>query len=121
MLARVLAYLGELVLGRSISPDPVDALFGLAHHLIPALIPSLPRCAQPILFALHDRRTWHVEVIAFVHLLAVEVGAVTREASRDAMAVRAKITFAVVSHGVSPSLDHDWCERRPIRTTGRAW
>ena len=120
MLARVLAYLGELVLGRGISPDPAYALLSLAHHFITPLVPSLPSRAQPILFALHDRRARHVEVVALVHLLAVEVGAVTSEATRDAMTVCAKITFAVVGHGVTPSLDRDWCERRPTRTTVRA-
>lgn len=99
MLARVLAYLGELVLGRGIGSNPTYALLGLTHHLIPALIPCLPGCAQPILFALHDRRARHVEVIALVHLLTVEVKAVATDATRDAMTVGAKITFAVVSQG----------------------
>lgn len=120
MLARVLAYLGELVLGRSISPDPAYALLGLTHHFIPSLIPSLPGRAQPILFALHDRRARHVEVIALVHLLAVEVVTAAGKATRDAMAGGSKIAFTVVGHGVTPSLDRDWCERRPTRTTVRA-
>src|SRR5665647_355677 len=120
MLARVLAYLGELVLGRGIGSDPAYALFGFAHHLVAPLIPCLPGRAQPFLLALHDRRARHVEVIALVHLLTVEVVAVTTKATRDAITVNAKITFAVVSHRLTPSLDHDWCERRPTRTMVRA-
>jgi hypothetical protein len=59
------------------------------------------------LFALHDGRARHVEVIALVHLLTVEVRAIAREAPRYAMTCGAKVTFSVVSHGVTPSLDHD--------------
>ena len=120
MLARVLAYLGELVLGRSIGPDPSYALLSLTHHFIPALIPCLPGRAEPFLFALHDRRAWHMEVIALIHLLAVEVETVIADASRDTMTGGAEITFAVVSHGITPSLDRGSFSRRPTRTTVRA-
>jgi hypothetical protein len=120
MLARVLAYLGEFVLGRVISSDAAYALLGLPHHFVATLIPCLPGRAEPLLFALHDRRTWHVEVIALVHLLTVEVEAAAGQAARDAMTGGAKITFTVIGHSVTPSLDRDLCERHPIRTTGQA-
>ena len=101
MLTRVPADVMEL--GFILVAHFAELLFGRPHHPVPAHVPSLLCHAKPVLFALHDWRARHMEMVALVHLLAVEVRAATSEAARHTMTGGPKIAFTVVGHGVTPN------------------